>query len=157
MPPRTGRPPRQLIVLLHGVGADGNDLIALAPALAQSLPDAAFVAPDAPAPCDMAPFGRQWFSLRDRRPAALLLGVQAVAPLLDAFLDAELERHRLADHQLALVGFSQGAMTALYVAPRRAIAGVLGFSGALLGGERLAAQSRPTVYLVQAMPTRWSR
>jgi phospholipase/carboxylesterase len=152
MPPRAGGPPRRLIVLLHGVGADGNDLIGLAPALAQSLPDAAFVAPDAPEPCDLAPFGRQWFSLRDRRPEALLLGVQAVAPLVDAFLDAELERHRLPDHQLALVGFYQGAMTALHVAPRRrrAIAGVLGFSGALLGGERLAAeaQSRPPVYLV---------
>ncbi|MGH6900826.1 MAG: alpha/beta hydrolase, partial [Geminicoccaceae bacterium] len=152
MPPRAGGLPRQLIVLLHGVGADGNDLIALAPVLAERLPDAAFVAPDAPEPCDVAPFGRQWFSLRERRPEALLLGVQAVAPVVDAFLDAELERHRLADHQLALVGFSQGAMTALYVAPRRprALAGVLGFSGALLGGERLApeAQSRPPVYLV---------
>jgi phospholipase/carboxylesterase len=152
MTPRAGGPPRQLIVLLHGVGADGNDLIGLAPALAEWLPDAAFVAPDAPEPCDMVSFGRQWFSLRDRRPEALLLGVQPVAPLLDAFLDAELECQRLADHQLALVGFSQGAMTALYVAPRRrrASAGVVGFSGALLGGERLAAeaQSRPPVHLV---------
>jgi phospholipase/carboxylesterase len=152
MPPRAGGPPRQLIVLLHGVGADGNDLIELAPALAARLPGAAFVAPDAPEPCDMAPFGRQWFSLRDRRPEALLLGVQAVAPLVDAFLDAELERYRLADHQLALVGFSQGAMTALHVALRRkpAPAGVLGYSGALLGGERLPEEaiSRPPMYLV---------
>jgi phospholipase/carboxylesterase len=152
MPPRAGGPPRQLIVLLHGVGADGHDLIELAPAFAAALPGAAFVAPDAPDPCDIAPFGQQWFSLRDPRPDALLLGVQAVAPVLDAFLDAELERHGLRDHQLALVGFSQGAMAALYVAPRRAhaLAGVLGYSGALLGGERLAqeALSRPPVFLV---------
>jgi phospholipase/carboxylesterase len=147
MPPRAGGPPRQLVVLLHGVGADGRDLIELAPTLAAALPRAAFVAPNAPEACDMAPFGYQWFSLRDRRPDALLLGVQAIAPVLDAFLDAELERHRLADHQLALVGFSQGAMAALYVAPRRPppLAGVLGYSGALLGAERLPeeAQSRP--------------
>jgi phospholipase/carboxylesterase len=100
----------------------------------------------------MAPFGRQWFSLRDRRPEALLFGVQSVAPVMDAFLDAELERHRLADHELALVGFSQGAMAALHVAPRRqrAPAAVLGFSGALLGGERLPeeARSRPPAYLI---------
>jgi phospholipase/carboxylesterase len=150
-PPRAGGPPRQLIVLLHGVGADGEDLIELAPAMAETLPGAAFVAPDGPEPCDMAPFGRQWFSLRDRRPEALLLGVQAVTPLVDAFLDAELERHRLENHQLALVGFSQGAMTALHVAPRRrrTLAGVLGYSGALLGAERLLAEavSRPPVYL----------
>lgn len=152
MPPRAGGPPRQLIVLLHGVGADGEDLIALAPALAERLPNAAFVAPNGPEPCDMAPLGYQWFSLRDRRPDALLLGVQAAARMVDDFLDAELERLRLADHQLALVGFSQGAMTALYVAPRRrrSVAAVLGYSGALLGGERLPkeALSRPPAYLV---------
>ena len=152
MPPRAGGPPGQLIVLLHGVGADGNDLIALAPALARQLPSAAFVAPDAPEPCDMAPFGYQWFSLQDRRPEALLLGVQSVAPLLDGFIDAELERYRLADDRLALVGFSQGAMAALHVALRRQRppAGVLGFSGALLGAGRLGAEarSRPPVYLV---------
>jgi phospholipase/carboxylesterase len=152
MPPRAGGAPRQPVVLLHGVGADGADLIHLAPAMAALLPGAAFVAPNAPEPCDMAPFGYQWFSLRDRRPDALLLGVQAVAPLIDAFLDAELERDGLADHQLALVGFSQGAMAALYLAPRRprAPAGVLGYSGALIGGERLPqeATSRPPVFLV---------
>ncbi len=152
MPPHAGGVPRQLVVLLHGVGADGNDLIGLAPALATRLPHAAFVAPNAPAPCDMAPFGYQWFSLQDRRPQALLRGVQVAAPLLDAFLDAELERYSLADHQLALVGFSQGAMMSLYVAPRRphTIAGVLGFSGALIGGETLPAdaRSRPPVFLI---------
>jgi phospholipase/carboxylesterase len=147
LPPRAGGPPRQLIVLLHGVGADGQDPAELAPAMAAVLPDAAFVAPDAPDPCDMAPFGSQWFSLRDRRPDALLLGVQAVAPLSDAFLDTELERHTLANHQLALVGFSQGTMAALYLAPRRprAPAAVVGYSGALIGRRcrRRRSASRP--------------
>jgi phospholipase/carboxylesterase len=150
--PRTPGPPRQLVVLLHGVGADGADLIDLAPALAAQLPHAAFVAPDAPETCDLAPYGRQWFSLRDRRPAALLAGARASAPLLDAFLDAELARHGLANRQLALLGFSQGTMMALFVAPRRTppVAAVLGFSGALLGAELLQAEavSRPPVFLV---------
>jgi phospholipase/carboxylesterase len=149
--PRSGVA-QQLVVLLHGVGADGNDLIGLAPALARFLPHAAFVAPNGPAPCDMAPFGYQWFSLRERRPDALLLGVQAVAPVVNAFLDAELKRHRLADHQLALLGFSQGTMVALHVAARRprVLAGVLGYSGALLGADRLAQEaiSRPPVFLI---------
>lgn len=151
-PPRRPGPPRQLVVLLHGVGADGEDLIGLAPALAERLPQAAFVAPDAPEPCDLAPFGRQWFSLRDRRPAALLAGIQAAAPRLDEWLEGELARHGLNNRQLALVGFSQGAMMALFVAPRRAppVAAVLGFSGALLGAELLAAEavSRPPLFLV---------
>lgn len=150
--PRAGGAARQLVVLLHGVGADGNDLIGLAPALARRLPHAAFVAPNAPNPCDMAAFGYQWFSLQDRRPQALLLGAQAAAPLLDAFLDTELERYGLAPHQLAFVGFSQGTMMAIYVALRRprAIAGVLGFSGALLGADALPQEvrSRPPLLLI---------
>jgi len=152
VPPRSGGIARQLVVLLHGVGADGNDLIGLAPALAHLLPHAAFVAPNGPDPCDMAPFGYQWFSLQDRRPEALLPGVQAAAPLLDAFLDEELARYGLDDRRLALVGFSQGTMMSLYVAPRRAaaMAAVLGFSGALLGAEALRSEavSRPPVFLI---------
>jgi phospholipase/carboxylesterase len=152
VPPRRPGPPRQLVVLLHGVGADGNDLISLAPELARRLPDAAFVAPDAPEPCDMAHFGRQWFSLRDLRPAALLAGVQASLPVLNAFLNAELDAAGLRPDRLALVGFSQGAMLALYAALRRApaIAAVLGYSGALLGADRLPAEvvSRPPVFLI---------
>ena len=150
--PRSGGIAQQLVVLLHGVGADGDDLIGLAPALARLLPHAAFVAPNGPAPCDMAPFGYQWFSLQDRRPEALLRGVQVAAPLLDAFLDEELARHNLDARRLALVGFSQGTMLALHVAPRRALpmAAVLGFSGALLGADALQAEviSRPPTFLI---------
>jgi phospholipase/carboxylesterase len=150
--PQSGAAARQLVVLLHGVGADGNDLIGLAPALAGFLPDAAFVAPNAPEPCDMAPFGYQWFSLQDRSPEALLQGVRAAATVLDGFLDEELERHGLDDRQLALVGFSQGTMMALHVAPRRAVAmaAVLGFSGALVGLQLLATEaiSKPPMLLV---------
>lgn len=143
---------QQLVVLLHGVGADGEDLINLAPALAQFLPNAVFVAPNGPEPCDMAPFGYQWFSLQDRRPEALLRGVQVTAPLVDAFLDEELARHNLDARRLALVGFSQGTMLSLHVAPRRPLpmAAVLGFSGALLGAESLQAEavSRPPMFLI---------
>jgi phospholipase/carboxylesterase len=150
--PASGRPPRELVILLHGLGADGNDLIGLAPVLAQILPDAAFVSPHAPFPCDMAPFGRQWFSFRSQAEADILAGARAAAPILDAFIDDELRRHGLSDARLALLGFSQGTMMALHVGLRRALpcAAVIGYSGALLGPEALAAEikSRPPVLLV---------
>ena len=150
--PLSGGPARQLVVLLHGVGADGADLIELAPLLAESLPDAAFVAPDAPFAYDLAPFGRQWFSLEDRASAAMAAGLRMVAPMVDAFLDRQLAERGLAEHQLALIGFSQGTMVALQVAPRRVhrLAAVVGFSGALLEPERLGGEirSRPPVLLV---------
>ena len=153
--PRFGPAPgqaRRLVLLLHGVGADGHDLIGLAPYFAQGLTETAFVSPHGPFPCDMAPMGRQWFSLQDRTPAVLLAGIQASAPILDAFIDAELARYGLTDDKLALIGFSQGTMMSLYVAPRRAkaIAGVVGDSGALAGPDRLPAEvkSKPPVLLV---------
>lgn len=143
LPPRSGGPARRLVVLLHGVGADGADLIGLAPVVAEALPDAAFVAPDAPFPCDMAPYGRQWFSLQDRDPARLAAGVRAVAPALEAFLTAELRRLSLPASALALLGFSQGAMTALHVGLRMTEppAAILAYSGALLAPESLSADA----------------
>lgn len=150
--PASGGPPRQLVVLLHGVGADGNDLIGLAPYIARALPDAEFLAPDAPFPYDMAPFGRQWFSLQDRSAEAIAAGVRRAAPMLDAFLDEELERRGLGDSDLALLGFSQGTMMALHVALRRqrASAGVLAYSGLLADAGALPREirSRPPVLLI---------
>jgi phospholipase/carboxylesterase len=150
--PASGGKPRQLVILLHGLGADGNDLIGLAPVLAQVLPDAEFVSPNAPFPCDMAPYGYQWFSLQDRSPETILAGVRAAAPVLDAFIDEALASRGLAEKDIALIGFSQGTMMSLYVGLRRArpVAGIVGFSGALVGAETLAAEIRakPRVLLV---------
>ncbi len=151
-PPASGGAPRQLVVLLHGVGADGSDLIGLAPDWAELLPEAEFLSPDAPFPCDMAPFGRQWFSLQDRSPAAILAGVRATAPILDAFLDDALAARGLDDGSLALVGFSQGTMMSLHVGLRRAMApaGIVGYSGAMIGADDLPREirARPPVLLV---------
>ena len=151
-PPLRGGAARHLVVLLHGLGADGNDLIGLADAWAGLVPDAAFLAPDAPEPCDLAPMGRQWFSLQSRTPVTLLAGARRAAPVLEAYLDRQCARFGVAARRLALVGFSQGTMMALHVALRRAqpVACVLGYSGALVGAESLPGEvrSRPPVLLV---------
>jgi len=151
-PPRTGGKPKSLVVLLHGLGADGNDLIGLAPHWAPLLPETEFLSPHAPFPCDMAPYGRQWFSLQDRNPARVLAAVRAAATILDGFLDDALAERGLDAGRLALVGFSQGTMMSLHVGLRRpaSVAGILGFSGRLLGPEFLAEElrSKPPVFLV---------
>ena len=156
LPPRSGGAPRQLVVLLHGYGADGNDLIDIGRAWQTLLPQAAFVSPHAPEPCGMAPVGRQWFSLTFRDPGERWTGVNAAAPRLHRFLDAELARHRLDPRALALVGFSQGTMMALHVGVRRQAppAAIVGYSGllALPGGDPAAIKrdikGRPPVLLV---------
>jgi phospholipase/carboxylesterase len=143
---------RQLVVFLHGYGADGNDLIDIGRQWAQVLPDAVFVSPHAPEPCGMNPMGRQWFGLTFRDPNERWTGVNAAHPVLDAFLDAELARHGLDDAKMALVGFSQGTMMALHTGLRRkkAPGGILGFSGMLAGVEHLEAQAtvKPPVLLI---------
>ncbi len=150
--PAGGGAADSLVVLLHGLGADGNDLIGLAPELAKALPTTLFVAPNAPYPCDMAPFGYQWFSLMDRSAESILAGARAAAPILDSYIDALLDETGLTEAETVLLGFSQGTMMSLYVAPRcaAAVAGVLGYSGMLVGSETFAAdvRSRPPVLLV---------
>ena len=151
-PPQTGAAPRRLVILLHGLGADGNDLIGLAPYWAPLIPDAEFVAPNAPVPCDMAPFGYQWMSVRDPSAEARLAGARAAAAILDAFIDDQLAERGLGEGDLALVGFSQGTMMSLHVGPRRArpLAGIVGYSGRLIAPELLPGElrSRPPVLLI---------
>ena len=139
--PRTGATsrPHQLVVLLHGYGADGKDLIALGQQWAEVLPDAVFVAPHAPERCAQSPSGRQWFPLTMRDPDERWIGCNKAQPALDTFLDAELVRHGLDESKLALVGFSQGTMMALHVGlrRRRPSAAIVGFSGLLVSPEHL--------------------
>ncbi len=156
--PKAAVAPRQLVVLCHGVGADGHDLIDLAPGWGATLPHALFAAPDAPERYDQAAMGRQWFSIADRTPAKAAAGVAKAAVALDGFIDAELARHGLPADAYALMGFSQGAMTVLYTGVRRKVPprAVLAYSGALLAPERLAeATARPPILLVhgEADPT----
>lgn len=154
--PRRG-PARQLVVLLHGYGADGNDLIDLGGAWREALPEAAFIAPHAPEPCGQAPTGRQWFPLTTRSPQERWAGVNAAAPGLDQFLAEELKRRELPPSALALVGFSQGTMMALHVGLRlqQAPAALVGYSGLLAVPADGAAESmadavrcRPPVLLI---------
>jgi phospholipase/carboxylesterase len=151
-PPVAGGKPSRLVVLLHGLGADGNDLIGLQQYWGRLVPEAEFVSPNAPFPCDMAPYGYQWFSAQDRSPAAVLAGVRAAAPLLDAYIGDELAKRGLQESHAALVGFSQGTMMSLFVGLRRErqLAGILGYSGRLIAPDLLAGElrSRPPVLLV---------
>ena len=144
-----------LVILLHGYGADGADLLGLADLLAPHLPDTAFIAPDAAEPCRNNPFGRQWFPvpwLDGASQAEADAGMEQSVKDINAFIDAHLAEEGLTPDRLVLLGFSQGTMMALHIAPRRgmAIAGVIGFSGRLLRPERLETEARvkPPVLLI---------
>jgi phospholipase/carboxylesterase len=150
--PASGGKAKQLVIILHGWGADGYNLIDLADAFARALPDAHFIAPNAPFVCEVNPYGFQWFSLMDRQPQHMLAGARKAVELLNEFIDEQLAELSLDNNKLALVGFSQGTMTALHLALRRTpqMAAVVGFSGALVGADVLAKEitARPPICLI---------
>lgn len=153
--PANGNKPESAVIFLHGVGSNGQDLIALAPPLAEALPNTVFISPDAPFAYDMAlgyPNMYQWFSLQNREPQAMLEGVRKAEPMVNALIDEIAEKYGLPSSKIALFGFSQGTMTSLFVAPRRAdkLAGIVGCSGALLAPELLADETvnKPDICLI---------
>lgn len=137
---------------MHGYGASGADVIDLGRHWAQVLPDATFVAPDAPEFLPLeASGGRQWFALSERDMREYRLGVRSTAPILDRFLDHELDRLGLDGSRLAVAGFSQGAMMALHTGLRRSShpAAVLAYSGLLADPVGLESiPSGPQVMIV---------
>ena len=146
---------KALVVFLHGYGADGADLLGLADVLAEHLPQVAFVAPDAPERCIGGGFGYQWFPipwLDGSSQQAAETGMAAAVKDLNGFLDAQLADEGLTVDRIVLVGFSQGAMMSLEIAPRRAVAvaGVVAISGRLLRPEALTAEAKvkPPVLLI---------
>ena len=148
--PASGGAPRHLVVLAHGLGADGHDLIDLGPYWSKALPEALFVAPDAPDPCAGTAFGRQWFELWDRSPAALAASVAVAAEDLLGFVEAELARLGLPADAVALMGFSQGAMVSLHAGLRRPVPprAILSYAGALLDPDLPARAVWPPVLLM---------
>jgi phospholipase/carboxylesterase len=167
LPPASGEPATSVVVLMHGYGASGNDLIGLAPFFAQVMPQTVFYAPNAPEPWEGGAGGTfQWFGLSDYDPDlmrrdplrmgatfnGMVMGAEKAAPALNQYLDQILEHLKLTTSRMVLLGFSQGTMMALHVGLRRPeqLAGILGFSGALIAADRLAGEikSRPPVTLV---------
>jgi len=157
--PASGGAAKSLVILSHGYGANGDDLIGLAPYWQRLLPDTAFVSPNAPERCAMNPGGYQWFPITVRNPGEgwrppsdeLWQKVSGAAPYLDAYITEQLAHYGLDESKLALVGFSQGTMMSLHVGLRRATppAAILGYSGAFAGiapGDEIT--SRPPVFLV---------
>ena len=150
--PARGGKPDALVILLHGYGSNGADLMSLAPYWARALPGAAFVAPNGIESVPQAPGGYQWFAIAELDPQLMETGVRQAALSVDRFVDRELEKYGLDESRLALVGFSQGTMMALHVALRRPkpVAAVLGFSGVLVAGRGLKEEMRakPPILLI---------
>lgn len=147
--PAAGGTPHSLVVLFHGYGADGDDLLFLGDTWASVLPNTLFVAPHGPMLCEENPSGKQWFGLRDFDPQRMLKEIQTITPALNRYLDELLKVYELPPEKLALVGFSQGAMLALHIALNRLqCGGVVAYSGAFLDDPLTLKVARPPILLI---------
>tara|TARA_B100000686_G_scaffold353070_2_gene457188 strand:+ start:1573 stop:2235 length:663 start_codon:yes stop_codon:yes gene_type:complete len=150
--PASGGQAKQLIVFVHGYGADGNDLISLNNQFSQVAPEAAFFSPNAPFSCEGSPFGFQWYDVWMQDPEERLAAIRSTAAIFDNFITEQLKRRNLEAKDLLLIGFSQGTMISLHVAPRRAlpIAGIIGYSGRMEAPDLLKDEicSKPPVILI---------
>ncbi|MBX7147280.1 MAG: dienelactone hydrolase family protein [Alphaproteobacteria bacterium] len=142
----------QLVIFLHGYGANGNDLIDISNQWKDLLPNTAFISPDAPFLCEVNGMGRQWFGLESFDNDRLFAGAKTAAPILDQFIQQQIDHYKIKQEKIALVGFSQGAMMALHVGLRQdnMLGGIIGYSGALLGSAHLEQEikSSPPILLV---------
>lgn len=143
--PALGGKPRQLVVLLHGYGADGDDLIGIGAHWQELLPHALFVSPHAPEICDVNPGGFQWFALDLDRPESRVSGTAAGRAAVAGLLEALWAETGLGARQTLLVGFSQGAMMALHVglSLEEPLLGIIAFAGALILPDGFEAGNGP--------------
>lgn len=130
---------KNMVILLHGLGSNAEDLMGLVPHFAPHMPDTLFISPDAPDACDFGGPGFQWFSLQDRHPDKMRAGLETAAPILNHFIDQMSEKYDVSNDKIAVVGFSQGTMMTFYTMPQRknACACLVGFSGLLFESETL--------------------
>ncbi len=149
IPPKSGGQPRQLVVILHGYGADGENLVDLGQSWSEMLPDAEFVVPNGIEPCEMG-IGYQWFGLRDYTPFNIRAGLDRTTPLVAKWIKAELQARSLPLEALSLVGFSQGTMLSLdLMFHLQGVKNILGYSGAFYPPvAKTLSDSRPNVMLV---------
>ncbi len=146
---------KSLVIFIHGYGADGKDLLGLADSLADHMPDTVFIAPNAPHKCQMNPMGYEWFPvpwIDGSSEVDAQITMEQVVKTVNIFIDEMMSLENIGSENIILLGFSQGSMLSLHLAPRRKIpvAGVVGFSGRLLRPEELKTEviSRMPILLI---------
>ncbi len=136
---------KQLVVLLHGLGASGHDLISIVPFMNENFPTAHFFAPHGIEPYDVASFGRQWFSLQNRNPLVLRNELKRTTPLIMNLIQDKQKQLELSNQNTILIGFSQGTMTSIYLAlcQKTPFKAIIGFSGALITPREVICKKTP--------------
>jgi phospholipase/carboxylesterase len=144
--------PKQIIILCHGYGGDGQDISALAVNWRRFLPDAVFLCPNAPEVCAVNPNGYQWFDMTEESDERALEKSLIAEKKLSTFLDQVLNDFQLDIKNLALVGFSQGSMIIMQTALKKKeqINCLVSYSGKIINKQHLSDNivSKPKIFLM---------
>ena len=145
--------PQNIVFILHGYGADGENLIDLTNFFAPHIEKPVFIIPDAPFPYEYAPdMGRQWFSLMNRDESVLMENATISYNILQKFIEDKIQEYGLSFKNIILIGFSQGTMMSLFTGLRmqEQCRGIIGFSGTMVSAEDTIStcKSRPPICLI---------
>ena len=144
--------PKNIVILCHGYGGDGNDISIVANYWKNFMPDTLFLCPNAPEICKVNPNGFQWFDLMDQTEEEILSKSLVAEIKLNKFIDDVIIKNKVTINQVALVGFSQGCMISLQTALKRKdkVNSLIGYSGKIINKNHLSKNiiSRPEIYLM---------
>ena len=150
--PLSKNKPKQIVVLCHGYGGDGQDISILAANWQRFLPEAIFLCPNAPEICAVNPQGYQWFDLTSEKEEIILEKSLVAEEKLNIFLDQVFDNFHLGPTSLAFVGFSQGCMIGIQVClkKKKQINCLIGYSGKIINQKHLSnnINSKPKIFLM---------
>ncbi|MBW4621040.1 MAG: alpha/beta hydrolase [Cyanosarcina radialis HA8281-LM2] len=127
IPPSAGRSPGGLVAILHGWGANGEDLASLVPFL--NLPDYQFVVPDAPFPHPYSSIGRMWYAFDQQPSQNSDIQLATSQQIVKDWLQSLSTETNIPLERTILMGFSQGGAMTLDVGLNLPLAGLIVLSG----------------------------
>ena len=138
--PESGKEIKNIIILLHGYGGDGNDIAQVTLNWKRFLPNTLFVCPNAPEKCLISPSGYQWFDLSQDNEEFILNESKKNETILKKFLNEVKEKFSLPNSKICLSGVSQGCMMSINVglSSHEKYSGILGFSGKIISKKDLS-------------------
>ena len=148
--PESGKEIKNIIVLLHGYGGDGNDIAQVTLNWKRFLPNTLFVCPNAPEKCLISPSGYQWFDLSKDNDEFILNESKKNEIILKKFLNEVKEKFSLPNSKICLSGFSQGCMMSinLGLTSKNKFSCVVGFSGKIIDQEDLKQRMRTSTNIL---------
>ncbi len=135
---------KHLLILFHGYGANGVDIMPFAYEVKHDLENTALLAPNGFEPVFGIEGGYKWFDIDDLTPEDIYKNMIIQKGKLINYIEEQLKRFDLDYKDLVLGGFSQGACISLYLnfILNQKINSVLSLSGGLPFAEQIIQESK---------------